>query len=439
MIIDVQEIVEKYTDSSLREENIELVENILEIIFSSYYHIPKMLLRTYFKLIEKNKETNFLSKNSRNRLNELYSNATITFNEISNLPCIVKIIEEDSRGIFSEEIEYNKKNITIFTVPLKEIEKENFERVHFLVENIKDYNIYLKLSEILLEKRKMSFFKLDFYPDNGSGNEIGVQYNSTFVNKKNIGICVVDSDKKYPNSDYGNTFQKLYKEIKESQKNKRIIFKLLELKNQREMENFIPLELLKYLCKSSFYDKRKFNNILFDIRGEYYNYMDLKEGLPLKDFINDNKFYNFWKESFKGKVLGNFSNGELKFNNFEEVEKYITEKKFETLQESDREKETEKINSTYLCKGYKNSISDKLYEFLSNNEIEKLKEMISKNEKNEKIPKDRKNNLIKEKNDKINMINELKNKIFENRELEYILETIILWGVQRQGVKKISN
>lgn len=414
MIIDIQEIVEKYTTNSLKEENIELVENVLEIIFSSYYHIPKMLLRTYFKLIEKNKETNFLSKNSRNRLNELYSNATIIFNEINDLPCIVKIIEEDSRGIFFEETEYNKKNITTFIVPLKEIERENFERVHFLVENLKDYNIYLKLSEILLEKRKMSFFKLDFYPDNGSGNEIGVQYNSTFINKKNIGICIVDSDKKYPNSDYGNTFQKLDNKIKESQKNKRIIFKLLELKNQREMENFIPLELVEYLHKDTFHEKRKFNNILSEIEGEYYDYMDLKKGLPLKDFVNDNKFYEFWKEKFRGKMLNVSSSIGIKFNNFEEVEEYIKEKKFNNLKKNE-------IKSIYLCEGYGTEISNKFYDFLD--EIESLKKETSKIEEN----------------DEIDVINKLKNKIFENKDLEYILETIILWGVQRQGVKKISN
>ena len=53
-----------------------------------------------------------------------------------------------------------------------------------MVENLKDYKIYLKLSEHYLKKNNKDFFELSFYPDNGSGNEIGVQYESSFIEQK---------------------------------------------------------------------------------------------------------------------------------------------------------------------------------------------------------------------------------------------------------------
>lgn len=433
MIIDLEEITKEYINNSLKnQKNEEKVIDILESAFSSNYHFPKMKLKTYSKLFKKNKEENFLSRKSSANLETIYNNAVKILNEISKIPCVIKIIEESKD---------ENRDANNFVISLERFNPTILEQSHFLVENLKDYKIYLKLSEHYLKKNNKDFFELSFYPDNGSGNEIGVQYESSFIEQKKIGICIVDSDKKYPKSEYGDTAKKILLKKRED-----ALCEIIILDKQRELENFISLTILKILYESSFENNNKFNNILNDIDDKFYNYMDIKEGIQIKD-IFDKDFFNFWKTIFKNKILNchfyyklseNSEPLEVNLTSFNEVNKFLKSKKFKELENKGTnfsKNEIKKIKEIIIYEGYGNNISNLFINFLENknkleNEIEKIR-AISKLSENEKAIKI---NKIKEK---INQYNKKEDELFQNLNLKKVLEKIILWGIKIRNIEKV--
>ena len=97
---------------------------------------------------------------------------------------------------------------------------------------------------------------------------------------------------------------------------------------------------MKILYESSFENNNKFNNILNDIDDKFYNYMDIKEGIQIKD-IFDKDFFNFWKTIFKNKILNchfyyklseNSEPLEVNLTSFNEVNKFLKSKKFKELE-----------------------------------------------------------------------------------------------------------
>ena len=217
MIVDIQEIVEKYLNKTLIEKmNYDKIETILEILFSSTYHFPKMMPKLYYKLEEKNSKNRFLSNIATHNLKVIYNNYLKVFNELQNIPCLLKIIEKSEKTIIFEEIEYNGNKVKTVILSLDKIERTYFEQAHILVENINDANLYSYLATLYLNKKNLKLFELKLYAINGGGNQIYNQYKTSFKTEKKIGICITDSDKSYPSSEYGNTTEKLLEEKDEN-------------------------------------------------------------------------------------------------------------------------------------------------------------------------------------------------------------------------------
>lgn len=427
MIVDIQEIVEKYLNETLIEQtNYNKVEEILEILFSSTYHFPKMMPKLYSKLNEKNNKNRFLSNIATHNLKVIYNNYLKIFTELQNIPCLLKIIEKSEKTITFEEIKYEGSIVKIIILSLDNIERTYFEQAHILVENLIDAEIYLHLSKIYLSKKNLGIFELKLYPINGGGNQTYNQYKTSFKIEKKIGICITDSDKSYPHSEYGNTTHKILNE-----KDGNSFSQIFILENQRELENFIPIEFLKYIYKST--DQKKFDNYLGNIDKQFYNFIDYKKGISILDF-KDSEFFNFWKEVFLEKKINcSFSlklnsSQEIKydFDNINEIINFLQKESKETLK---------KVKNIFICEGYGTDISKDFYKILIEKEkaLENQKNSIenSSSLSDEKIEEKK-----QEIQNKIEYYQKLQDKIFDNKNLIDLLNYILLWGVNIRNIPK---
>lgn len=427
MIVDIQEIVEKYLNKALIDQtNQDKIEAILEILFSSTYHFPKMMPKLYSKLEEKNSKKRFLSNIATHSLKVIYNNYFKVFNELQNIPCLLKIIEKSENIITFEEIEYNGSRVKTIILSLDKIERTYFEQAHILVENIIDANLYLHLATLYLNKKNLKLFELKLYPINGGGNQIYNQYKTSFKTEKKIGICITDSDKSYPISEYGNTTKKLLNERDENS-----FSQIFILENQRELENFIPIEFLKYIYESA--SQKKFDNYLGNIDKQFYNFIDYKKGISILDF-KDSNFFNFWEEIISRKKincpfslkLNNSQEKDYNFDNIYDLRNFLQETPNNILKQ---------LKNIFICEGYGNDISKDFYKIL----VEREKELESQKNsiENSSSLSDKK---IEEKKqeiqNKINHFQKLQDRIFNNSNLIDLLNYILLWGVNVRNIEK---
>jgi len=427
MIVDIQEIVEKYLNKTLIEKmNYDKIETILEILFSSTYHFPKMMPKLYYKLEEKNSKNRFLSNIATHNLKVIYNNYLKVFNELQNIPCLLKIIEKSEKTIIFEEIEYNGNKVKTVILSLDKIERTYFEQAHILVENINDANLYSYLATLYLNKKNLKLFELKLYAINGGGNQIYNQYKTSFKTEKKIGICITDSDKSYPSSEYGNTTEKLLEE-----KDENSFSQIFILDNQRELENFIPIDFLKYIYKST--SPKKFDNFLGNIDKQFYNFIDYKKGISILDF-KDSNFFNFWEDIISKKEincpfsLNSTTPQEINynFNNIYEIKNFLETTPSNTLKQ---------LKNIFICEGYGNDISKDFYEILLKRE-EELKGKKNSIENSTRLSEKEIEEKKQEIQNQIDYFRKLQDRIFENNNLIELLNYILLWGVNVRNIEK---
>lgn len=427
MIVDIQEIIEKYLNKTFIDpSSYDKTENILEILFSSNYHFPKMFPKFYFKLENENNKNRFLSKIATHNLKKISNNSSIIFTELQSIPCLLKIIEKNDRIIAFENINYDERNIKTVILSLNKIERTYFEQAHILVENLIDADIYLHLSKIYLSKKNLDILELKLYPINGGGNQIYNQYKTSFKIEKKIGICITDSDKSYPDSEYGNTTKKLLNE-----KDENSFSQIFILDNQRELENFIPIDFLKYIFEST--SPQKFDNFLGNIDKQFYNFIDYKKGIGILDF-KDSKFFDFWKEVFfEKKINCSFS---IKLNSSQEIE-YNFDNINEIIDflQTEPKENLKQLKNIFICEGYGADISKEFYKILLDRK-KKLENDINSIKKSSRLSKKEIEEKVQETQNKIDYFQELQDKIFDNNNLIDLLNYILLWGVNVRNIQK---
>lgn len=427
MIVDIQEIIEKYLNNTLiKSSNYIKVEVVLEKLFSSEYHFPKMTPKFYCDLEKKNDKNRFLSNIATHNLKTIYNRIITIHTELQNVPCLLKIVENSDKLILVEEINYNGGKIKKIVLSLDRLESNYFEQAHILVENLIDSDLYLHLSKIYLNKKNLDIFELKLYPINGGGNQIYYQYKTSFKIEKKIGICITDSDKSYPNSKYGNTTAKLLEE-----KDENTFSQIFILDNQRELENFIPVEFLKDIYVSS--DKKKFDNFLGKVDKKFYDFIDYKKGISILDF-KDSDFFNFWENiisqqeincSFSLK-LNSIQEREYNFNNIYEIKKFLETADKDTLKQ---------LKNIFICEGYGSEISKQFYKTLVEKK-DKLENQINSIKKNTSLSEKELVEKVQKIQAKIDDFQKLKDKIFENNNLINLLDSILLWGVNVRNISK---
>lgn len=162
-----------------------------------------------------------------------------------------------------------------------------------LAENLQDVPFFIMFGELYMSRNKIRSIKISAEADLGGGDTTATKLNQYTKNKNKFCVCVVDSDRDYPDGPIGETAKKV-KRIENS-----IFTKYLILK-WRELENYIPLHLLEsaYVADINKVVSLAVLRNLYDENCKIITrYLDLKTGLKLKSIrrkINNNEFRKFY-------------------------------------------------------------------------------------------------------------------------------------------------
>lgn len=256
-------------------------------------------------------------------LNFIYSHYPDWGGVIDKIKTHIYLINEGNDIIISSE-----GSAQIIKLPMILINDDSiFSSTILLFENIKDSNLY----DIVLKyyKRVTGLISCSHaYKSSAGGGNCTYEAYSGYIEHKNICLCIVDSDKKYPAADKGETFSKIYTVEK---RNDWLLCKLISLENCREIENMIPFKLLKDVVKTdpqlkevfSIHEKFESVNSLAPL------FFDLKDGFSVCSYKKISKsnypYLNFIERIFiksellTEEVLENYNSLEIEDNGAQKI------------------------------------------------------------------------------------------------------------------------
>ncbi|WP_142995703.1 hypothetical protein [Zobellella denitrificans] len=206
-----------------------------------------------------------------------------------------KIINNDDTHVF--KVGYNHFSSS-----------ENTQSATILCEDIVDTEFYGLITKYFLEQRKLSNLSMRYKPENGGGANIKKVFDD-LERKGMFCLCIVDNDKKHPNSSLGSTCR-AFKDITYKKKCRVLILDV------HEAESLIPTATIEEIVRSEHYPPHIIDSIDYlkkisslDPRAKFH--FDHKSGIKLKQALHlDHMYGEFWipiiseiKEAKKAKCL----------------------------------------------------------------------------------------------------------------------------------------
>ena len=239
------------------------------------------------------KEYPLLSDTARRVFNKLYNQLPQMDVYRQHFIRRVEIVAEDVFEIFSEGnhkvIRISAKNLRDFSFVMDSV---------LLAENQDDIKFYKKLTQTYLHWSGLGHIKISCESRGGGGQNTVNEFKEIIDQKNRLCLCIVDSDRKFPNSNLGSTASSVQKIVDENQSPLAELFIL----DQRELENILPTRLLEETVNN---DPNRMNGVLFLEELEKSNfsdarhYLDIKKGLKLGKVLNQpngSLFANYWTQ-----------------------------------------------------------------------------------------------------------------------------------------------
>lgn len=225
--------------------------------------------------------------------------------KVSELRAIQALVYLKNNCSFSYNVEYffkiviNDNASDKYELPLSFFKKtSSIQPISILGENSSDITFFTRMTEVLFPHANLKYNIV-----NGGGSDTGKTLKN--LQKKIIFVLVIiDSDKKYINAEYGDTYNSVKNAY--NKKLKHVKFYPLDV---HEIENLLPFS---FLLKTT-NDKGK--NFLTRLRKidnakEILRYYDIKNGIKFIDIKSNTLYFQFAKLIYE-KIYGN------KKNNFE--------------------------------------------------------------------------------------------------------------------------
>ncbi len=161
-------------------------------------------------------------------------------------------------------------------------------QTNVLAENMDDSYFFKYIGDYFIRKSKICGIRLCYNNDMGGGDTTSVKYCEYAGKSEVLCLSILDGDKKYAGSKYGDTYEKTMKEDRREPFN----CSLYGTTMVREVENLLPSFL--YMNDSN-YKRHEIveNGMDFDM-----SFFDLKEGLYYKRLWEESE-RNYWKSVFK--------------------------------------------------------------------------------------------------------------------------------------------
>ena len=206
-------------------------------------------------------------------LNKIYLEQTFLSNVLKRMSVQINVVSPKGfRGLINHE------GITSLNVTLHEFyERELDKQANFIAENIYDIDVYESFIMSYLKSKGMRNVSLRFKKIIGGGSTSELVITEQKKIKNGFNLCILDSDKLSPNSDYGDTYKKA--SIAGSDADNLILIPT----KSRELENIIPLSTLPPLfkTKANRIKLKKYEGLLgLNFGGEpILKYLDFKKGV----------------------------------------------------------------------------------------------------------------------------------------------------------------
>lgn len=174
--------------------------------------------------------------------------------------------------------------------------EERAQKVTLLLENSRDSSILEKTREIfqLVEKKRIKGINFSFNVESGNGADIAAHWNTLRDNNKPF-LCIVDSDKRFPDSGLGQTALS----VKRGQGNEHLYESVVM--GVQEIENLVPFNLIieiltqKGACTAQAIATHDLLNDVVVESPEVLKYFDYKKGIIVKKCL-DQRYKDFWVE-----------------------------------------------------------------------------------------------------------------------------------------------
>lgn len=161
-----------------------------------------------------------------------------------------------------------------------------------LTENLDDIEFYLFVAKYYCFKKRIPYQRISFHKENGGGTTTGNVLKKCVIQDKIPVLCLIDSDQKYgatkqyPDTpETGDTLGCVSAKVEELKPVTNIYppFEMLPLP-VHEIENLIPIQLLKKLCEGPLHHMRPGLERVIELKnvrcGEPLLYYDYKKGSP---------------------------------------------------------------------------------------------------------------------------------------------------------------
>lgn len=160
-------------------------------------------------------------------------------------------------------------------------------------ENQSEIEFYKYIANHCKQNRDLSSLPLKCQSRMGGGNTTHTVYSNEQDQEQSFCLCYVDSDKKYPNAQVGDTL----KAVRKADNPCKLLSKLYELK-VREIENIIPINILEKVIDLDINHKNGLLTLKKVLKSENYKdlfFLDFKNGISIKNYkkINDVNLIKF--------------------------------------------------------------------------------------------------------------------------------------------------
>lgn len=205
----------------------------------------------------------------------------------------------------SDRYVMEKGQKVIYISVVEDINKDFTDLSIFLAENSEDISLYKYIGQYYMKKENIQKIKISFDERAGGGSTTSTILKSIIESESRMCLCLVDSDKKYPNSETcGDTMKKVLalRDIKEE-----IFYEILPLQ-VHEVENLISLNILKKVqeSKNLTIEGIKFLQDILDIDSSDASpvfFFDMKKGILMKNFVLMDDTNDKVKDDFRKQEL----------------------------------------------------------------------------------------------------------------------------------------
>jgi hypothetical protein len=280
-------VVSDAVSSNIWSQDILLALELLAIARREGKHVIISELKT----LEVIRHCEHLPQSIRDIYNRIYS----SFSQTSAYLSIVNRYIEITNPCHTPSVSSHLGKEIIRVPPSFFNDSMKVQKAILLCEHSSDTALYEAIAKAFLVWMNQARTQLAYEPRGGGGSSIFVEYANIQRTGERMCLCIVDSDRKAPNSSLGDTATTI-----QSHSNPNNLITQLSILDAREAENLIPHQILSEIAQGN-RERLEFLTILESIQNsngrEVRKFIDIKEGTFLREIINsgDSSIKLFWQ------------------------------------------------------------------------------------------------------------------------------------------------